>query len=137
MDATCSVVGAGYSAGFVGETTGTGTITFENVYMHGNVTCNGANGAALFACNMGGLTVVMKNCGVTGNVYGGREAGSLSGWLGADKATLTNCWSIGTVECPRNQSQYPNTYFAAPAGVNYVNCFAAYGTRPGVDQISV
>ena len=133
MDATCNIVGAGYSAGFVGETTGTGTITFENVYMHGNVTCNGANGAAIYACNMGSsMTVVMTNCGVTGNVYGGREAGSLSGWLGADKATLTNCWSTGTVEAPRGQ----DTYFVAPVGVKFNNCWSAYGSRSGVGQIS-
>ena len=133
MDATCNIVGAGYSAGFVGQTTGSGTITFENVYMHGNVTCNGANGAAIYACNMGSsMTVIMNNCGVTGNVYGGREAGSMSGWLGGSKATLTNCWSVGTVEAPRGE----DTYFAPPSGVILKNCFSAYGSRSEIGKIS-
>ena len=133
MDASCEIIGAGYSAGFVGQTTGSGTITFENVYMHGNVTCNGANGAAIYACNMGSsMTVVMNNCGVTGNVYGGREAGSMSGWLGGSKATLTNCWSVGTVEAPRGA----DTYFAPPSGVILKNCFSAYGSRSEIGKIS-
>ena len=132
MDATCNITGAGYSAGFVGQTTGSGTITFENVFMHGDVTCNGANGAAIYACNMGSsMTVVMKNCGVTGNVYGGREAGSMSGWLGGKVATLTNCWSVGTVEAPRNDA----TYFAPPNGVNLVNCYSAYGSNSSIGKI--
>ena len=133
IDNTCSIVGGGYSAGFVGETTGSGTITFENLFMHADVTCNGANGASIYACNMGStMTIVMKNCGTTGNVYGGKEAGSLSGWLGADKATLTNCWSVGTVEFPRAQ----DTYFVAPAGVSFKNCYSAFGSRSNVGKVA-
>ena len=135
LDASCNIVGASYSAGFVGETTGMGTITFENVYMHGNVTCNGANGAAIYACNMGStMTVVMTNCGVTGNVYGEREAGALSGWVGGiGKATIENCWFVGTIEGYDNE----RAIFCRPANdVNLINCWSSFGSHAGVGKLS-
>ena len=135
LDASCSIEGASYTAGFVGKTTGMGTITFENVYMHGNVTCNGANGAAIYACNMGStMTVVMTNCGVTGNVYGEREAGALSGWVGAiGRVTIENCWFVGTIEGYDNE----RAIFCRPANdVNLINCWSSFGSHAGVGKLS-
>ena len=135
LDATCSITGGGYSAGFVGETTGSETITMGNLFMHGNVRAEGPNGAGIYGCNMSSTAiVVMKNCGVTGNIVGSNEAGALSGWLGSGKATVTNCWFTGTIEGCDNMEE---SVFCRPAAdVSLSNCWSYLGSRDGVGKLS-
>ncbi len=136
LDATCSINGGGYSAGFVGETTGSVTITMENLFMHGNVRAAGPNGAGIYACNMGTTaTIVMKNCGVTGNIVGDNEAGALSGWFGGGKATVTNCWFTGSVSGCDNTT---SAVFCRPAGdsdVTFTNCWSFQGSRTNIGKL--
>ena len=136
LDATCSINGGGYSAGFVGETTGSITITMENLFMHGNVRAAGPNGAGIYGCNMSSTaTIVMKNCGVTGNIVGDNEAGALSGWFGGGKATVTNCWFTGTVSGCDNTT---SAVICRPAGdtdVTFTNCWSFQGDRKNVGKL--
>ena len=136
LDATCSINGGGYSAGFVGETTGSVTITMENLFMHGNVRAAGPNGAGIYGCNMSSTaTIVMKNCGVTGNIVGDNEAGALSGWFGGGKATVTNCWFTGTISGCDNET---SAVFCRPAGdsdVTFSNCWSFQGSRTNIGKL--
>ena len=136
LDATCSINGGGYSAGFVGETTGSVTITMENLFMHGNVRAAGPNGAGIYGCNMSSTaTIVMKNCGVTGNIVGDNEAGALSGWFGGGKATVTNCWFTGTISGCDNTT---SAVICRPAGdtdVTFTNCWSYQGDRKNVGKL--
>ena len=136
LDATCSINGGGYSAGFVGETTGSVTITMENLFMHGNVRAAGPNGAGIYGCNMSSTaTIVMKNCGVTGNIVGDNEAGALSGWFGGGKATVTNCWFTGTISGCDNET---SAVFCRPAGdsdVAFTNCWSFQGSRTNIGKL--
>ena len=135
LDATCSITGGGYSAGFVGETTGSVTITMENLFMHGNVRAEGPNGAGIYGCNMSSTaTIVMKNCGVTGNIVGNNEAGALSGWFGGGKATVTNCWFTGTIEGCDNSNQ--QTFCRPASDVTLTNCWTYQGSQSGVNNLS-
>lgn len=135
LDATCSIMGGGYSAGFVGETTGSVTITMENLFMHGNVRAEGPNGAGIYGCNMSSTaTVVMKNCGVTGNIVGNNEAGALSGWFGGGLATVTNCWFTGTIEGCDNSNQ--QTFCRPASDVTLTNCWTYQGSQSGVSNLS-
>ncbi len=137
LDNTCSITGGGYSAGFIGESTAAGTLTLENLFMHGNVVANGPNAAAIYACNMGttATSIIMTNCGMSGSVTGQKESGQITGWFGG-KATVTNCWAIGTVVgCDADLK----AQFSRPGADNgdvYKNCYTIQGSRTGVENIS-
>jgi|GEM_PF-6884544 len=135
LDATCSINGGGYSAGFVGETTGDVTIIMENLFMHGNVRAEGPNGAGIYACNMEtSATVVMTNCGVSGKIWSENEGGAVSGWFGEGKATVTNCWFTGTIEGCDDMAE---SVFCRPAkDVTLTNCWSYLGSRDGVGKLS-
>ncbi len=113
LDNSCVIEGAGYCAGFVGETSGSVTITMENLFMHGNVIAHGANGGAIYACNMSSTaTIKMTNCGMSGVVTGDKEAGLISGWFGENKSTVKGVWAIGEVTGTDNTT---TAVFSRPA----------------------
>ena len=137
LDASCSINGGGYSAGFVGETTGSVTITMENLIMHGNVRAAGPNGAGIYGCNMGTTaTIVMKNCGVSGNIVGDNEAGALSGWFGGGKATVTNCWFVGSITGCDNETSAVICRPAGDSDVAFTNCWSYQGSRTNVGKLA-
>ncbi len=135
LDNTCSITGGGYSAGFVAESTAAGTLTLENLFMHGTVVSNGANGAAIYSCNMGNVAtaIIIKNCGMSGTVQTDREGGQISGWTGA-LATITGTWAIAEAHETRAGD---NVQFVAPTGNTISNCYSIQGFGGGVTLIPV
>jgi len=71
--------------------------------------------------------VTINNSGMVGNVYGPKENGSFSGWLGG-YAEVTNCYAVGSVEGIQDDDHY----FARHGGgdnIHITNCYARYGTQ--------
>ncbi len=137
LDNSCVIEGGGYCAGFVGETSGSVTITMEGLFMHGNVISHGPNGAAIYACNMSSTaTISMKNCGMSGVVTGDNEAGLISGWFGG-MGSIKNTWAIGSVS---GHDSDLTAVFARPGSSgadSYSNCFAVQGSaRTGITILS-
>ena len=84
LDESCSLTGRGY-VGLVGMTAPwAGHVNIKGVMMCGDVTANGGpNASGVFGCVMSSTChVTIDNCGMVGNVYGPKENGSFSGWLG-------------------------------------------------------
>ncbi len=135
LDKTCRIEGGDYSAGFVGIAYGRVHITMEGLFMHGDVICNGINGAAIFACNMRQTaTITMNNCGMSGNVKGTIESGLISGFLGHDMATLNGVWAVGEVTGTDNAT---DAVFCRPTNyVTLVNCWSVKGERNDVGKLS-
>ncbi len=135
LDSSCSINGAAYCAGFVGETNGSVTITMEGLFMHGNVTGTGANIAGIYGVNMGGTaTVYMTNCGVTGNVTGGKESALISGWFGSGMGTVSGVWAVSEVSGTENATT--GVFCRPTSGVALTNCWSVHGTREGVGTLS-
>ena len=91
LDESCSLLGRGY-VGLVGMTAPwAGHVNIKGVMMCGDVTANGGpNASGVFGCVMSSTChVTIDNCGMVGNVYGPKENGSFSGWLGS-YAEVTN-----------------------------------------------
>ena len=61
---------------------------------------------------------------MVGNVYGPKENGSFSGWLGS-YAEVTNCYAVGSVEGIESDDRY----FARYSSATITNCYAKYGTQ--------
>ena len=113
----------GMTAGWVGH------VNIKGVMMCGKVTANGGpNAAGVFGCVMSSTChVTIDNCGMVGNVYGPKENGSFSGWLGS-YAEVTNCFAVGSVEGIEDNDHY----FARHGGgdnIHITNCYARYGTQ--------
>ena len=126
LDETCSLTGRGY-IGIVGMTAPwAGHVTISGLMMCGDVTANGGpNASGVFGCVMGSAChVTIDNCGMVGNVYGPKENGSFSGWLGS-YAEVTNCFAVGSVE----GIQSDDRYFARYDNATITNCYAKYGTQ--------
>ena len=129
LDESCSLTGRGY-VGLVGMTAPwAGHVKIQGVMMCGDVTANGGpNASGVFGCVMSSSChVTIDNCGMTGNVYGPKENGSFSGWLGS-YADVTNCYAVGTVEGIQDEAHY----FARHGDSNNVhinNCYARFGTQ--------
>ena len=126
LDESCSLLGHGY-IGIVGMTAPwAGHVTIEGLMMQGDVTANGGpNASGVFGCVMGSSChVTINRSGMTGNVYGPKENGSFSGWLGS-YAEVTNCYAVGSVEGIENNDRY----FARYGTATITNCYARYGTQ--------
>ena len=101
LDESCSLTGRGY-VGLVGMTAPwAGHVKIKGVMMCGDVTANGGpNASGVFGCVMSSTChVTIDNCGMTGNVYGPKENGSFSGWLGS-YADVTNCYARYGTQVP-------------------------------------
>lgn len=138
IDTTCSFSGYGY-VGVVGMTDcWSGHVCLSNIMMNGNVTANGgANAAGILGCAKCAswpygpfCHVSIENCGMTGNVYGSKENGSISGWLGG-YAEVRNCFSIGEVTGIESTNQYFARHIGEENGgkVTFSNCYSKYGTQ--------
>ena len=126
LDESCSLLGRGY-IGIVGMTAPwAGHVTIEGLMMQGDVTANGGpNASGVFGCVMSSAChVTINRSGMTGNVYGPKENGSFSGWLGS-YAEVTNCYAVGSVEGIESNDRY----FARYSSATITNCYARYGTQ--------
>ncbi|MBO7067927.1 MAG: hypothetical protein J6W52_04535 [Bacteroidaceae bacterium] len=126
LDESCSLRGRGY-IGLVGMTAPwAGHVIIKGVMMCGDVTANGGpNASGVFGCVMSSAChVTIDNCGMVGNVYGEKENGSFSGWLGS-YAEVTNCFAVGEV----TGIQDDDHYFARYNSATFTNCYARYGTQ--------
>ena len=131
LDKSCSILGRGY-VGLVGMTAPWGGhVNIKGVIMCGNVTANGGlNASSILGCVMSSSChVTIDNCGMTGNVYGQKENGLFSGWLGS-YAEVTNCFAVGSVEGIDSEghdfARYDGDF---NVGDNIKNCYALYGTQ--------
>ena len=130
LDESCSLLGHGYVA-LVGMTASwAGHVNIKGVMMCGDVRANGGpNAAGVFGCVMGSAChVTIDNCGMVGNVFGPKENGSFSGWLG-DWAEVTNCFAVGEVEGIENDDRYFARYGNSRVKDNIKNCYALHGTQ--------
>ena len=126
LDSSCSISGGSY-VGLIGGSNAGGVVTMENLGNEGTVTASGRNAGGIIGCNMGSsATFVINNCYVTGNISGGNESGTLSGWLG-NNAMITNTYSIATISGNDN-GRYFARYGSEPT---YMNCYDTYGS-PGL-----
>ena len=126
LDESCSITGRGY-VGLVGMTAPwAGHVNIKGVMMCGDVYANGGpNASGVFGCVMSSTChVTIDNCGMTGNVYGPKENGSFSGWLGS-YAEVTNCFAVGSVEGIEDDAHY----FARYSSATFTNCYARFGTQ--------
>lgn len=97
LDATCSINGHSYTAGFAGGPDGTGDVLFANLGNEADVTGSGVNVAGIVGVNMHNwCKFTLRNCYNTGDISGGAESAALSGWLG-ENAVLVNCWNAGVI----------------------------------------
>ena len=137
LDESCSLTGRGYVA-LVGMTAPwAGHVNIKGVMMCGDVTANGGpNAAGVFGCVMSSSChVTIDNCGMVGNVYGPKENGSFSGWLG-DWAEVTNCFAVGEVQGIESQERYFARYGNSRVNDNIKNCYARYGKQEHVGIVS-
>ncbi len=137
LDESCSLTGRGYVA-LVGMTAPwAGHVNIKGVMMCGDVTAaGGPNAAGVFGCVMGSAChVTIDNCGMVGNVYGPKENGSFSGWLG-DWAEVTNCFAVGSVEGTESDARYFARYGNSRVNDNIKNCYARFGTQEHVGIVS-
>lgn len=137
LDESCQLIGRGYVA-LVGMTAPwAGHVNIKGVMMCGNVTADGGpNAAGVFGCVMGSAChVTIDNCGMVGNVYGPKENGSFSGWLG-DWAEVTNCFAVGSVEGTESDARYFARYGNSRVNDNIKNCYARFGTQEHVGIVS-
>ncbi|MCR5535433.1 MAG: hypothetical protein K6F47_09725 [Bacteroidaceae bacterium] len=137
LDESCSLLGRGYVA-LVGMTAPwAGHVNIKGVMMCGDVTANGGpNAAGVFGCVMGSAChVTIDNCGMVGNVYGPKENGSFSGWLG-DWAEVTNCFAVGEVEGIQSEDRYFARYGDSRVNDNIKNCYALHGTQEHVGIVT-
>ena len=126
LDESCSLLGHGY-IGIVGMTAPwAGHVNISGLMMCGDVTANGGpNASGVFGCVMSSAChVTINNSGMVGNVYGPKENGSFSGWLGS-YAEVTNCYAVGSVEGIESDDRY----FARYGTATITNCYARYGTQ--------
>ena len=133
LDESCSILGRGYVA-LVGMTAPwAGHVNIKGVMMCGDVTANeGPNAAGVFGCVMNqACHVTIDNCGMVGNVYGSKENGSFSGWLG-DWAEVTNCFAVGEVQGIESDARYFARYGDSRVKDNIKNCYALHGTQEHV-----
>ena len=129
LDESCSLTGRGY-VGLVGMTAPwAGHVNIKGVMMCGDVTANGGpNASGVFGCVMSSSChVTIDNCGMVGNVYGPKENGSFSGWLGS-YADVTNCFAVGSVEGIQDDAHYFARHGDSDQ-VHITNCYALYGTQ--------
>lgn len=137
LDESCSLIGRGYVA-LVGMTAPwAGHVNIQGVMMCGDVTADGGpNAAGVFGCVMGSAChVTIDNCGMVGDVYGPKENGSFSGWLG-DWAEVTNCFAVGSVEGTESDARYFARYGNSRVNDNIKNCYARFGTQEHVGIVS-
>lgn len=128
LDNTCSLIGKGY-VGIIGMTAPWGgNILVQNVGMEGDVRATeNANAGGVLGCVMSSsCKITIDNSFMTGNVYGPKENGSFSGWLGS-YATISNCYAVGEVEHPNNDDVNSDRYFARYGTATIRNCYAMYG----------
>ena len=129
LDESCSLTGRGY-VGLVGMTAPwAGHVNIKGVMMCGDVTANGGpNASGVFGCVMSSSChVTIDNCGMVGNVYGPKENGSFSGWLGS-YADVTNCFAVGSVEGIQDDAHYFARHGDSD-NVHINNCYARFGTQ--------
>lgn len=99
VDATCSVFlyKAGYAAGIVGASIGTGTLLIENCGNEAEVYTESANSAGIFGVNdLSQMVVTIRNCYNTGEITGMRESAGICSWMGSN-GTIENCYNSGYV----------------------------------------
>ena len=124
LDNTCYIHGAAFT-GLIGGSSGSGTITMEQLGNEGTVLADNQNAGGIIGCNMNSSAAfVITNCYVTGPVKGGRESGAISGWMGGSQSSITNCWS--TAEVSGNDDAKP---FYRNDDTKVTNSYNQYGQQ--------
>ncbi len=57
---------------------------------------NVINAGGILGGNWGAGPVIISDCGFEGSVSGGKENGSITGWIGDNKSTISGCYNTGT-----------------------------------------
>ena len=118
IDSSCFVNGSQYIGGLIGGSVSSGVIMIENCGNEADVTGTGANAAGIIGVNMGSkATYIIKNCYNTGNIVGGKESATISGWLG-DNARVSNTYNSGTITGIEDGKP-----FARFGSAQFANCF--------------
>ena len=122
LDKSCSIRGNAY-IGLVGGSNGDGTIRLECLGNEGTVTASAQNAGGIIGCNMNSTaTFHIDCCYVTGQVSGGNESATLSGWVGSG-AVISNCYSLASVDGVDGDQ-----YFYRGSGT-LINCYDTYGLQ--------
>lgn len=122
----CEIIGESAVAAFIGAIRGSGDIYIENCGNEGTVTASGANAGGIVGCRYDDSTVHLTNVYNIGVITGGRESGSISGWL--SDAVLTNCYSIvDYVTASDTHGFQEGKQFSRGNDIKLTNCYD-YGT---------
>jgi len=112
-----TVNGGAFTAGLIGGSSGSDTVTIQNCWNEATVTGTAENAAGIFGCNTSGATISIENCYNIGAVSGNRESAGISGWLG-NGAIVTNCYNASTVSGADNGKT-----FARYENATFTNCY--------------
>lgn len=120
LDSSCSISGNAY-VGLIGGSNSSGEVRLSCLGNEGTVTAAAQNAGGIIGCNMGSsASWIIDNCYVTGEVTGGLESATLSGWVGSN-AVVSNCYSIAQVSGTDS-----NRYFYRGEGT-FTNCYDLFG----------
>lgn len=126
---TGTVQGKAYTAGVVGASKGSGTVTIENCGNEATVTGSDTNAAGIFGCNMNSdATIIINYCYNAGHITGSSDSAGISGWLGDKDGnfTVTSSYNIGEVTNPAS-----DCCFARPVSGSYLDCTGLTGRVNG------
>ncbi len=122
----CEINGESAVAAFIGAIRGSGDIYIENCGNEGTVTASGANAGGIVGCRFDNSTVHLTNVYNIGVITGGRESGSISGWL--SDAVLNNCYSfVDYVTSANTHGFEEGKQFSRGNDMKLTNCYD-YGT---------
>lgn len=127
VDASCSVylVNAGYAAGIVGASIGSGSLLIENCGNEAEIYTEGANSAGVFGVNdLSQMSVTIRNCYNSGEVTGSRESAGISGWLG-NNALVENCFNSGYIQ----GADQTRPFARENGGSQFINCYESMGDQ--------
>lgn len=124
FDKSCSIEGGAF-VGIVGGSNDSGVITIERVGNEADVTGTAQNVSGIFGCNMNSsATIFISDCYNSGNIQGGLESATISGWLG-NNAIVQNTYNIADV----SGTQSDRTFARYAGSVTFENCFEKTGNQ--------
>ncbi len=85
----------------------------------------------LGVCWGSGADIVITNCYNTGEIAGGRECATISGWVG-DRAVITNCWNTGTITSGADTGKP----FCRFNGAKFEDCWDVQGIQANIGVIA-
>ena len=131
LDKTCTLNGEAF-IGIVGGTNGACTVNLDQLGFEGTATGTAQNVSGIIGCNMGSTaTFIVSNCYVTGDISGGRESATITGWSGGSQSSFTNCWSTGSISGNDAAGQ-----FYRNADTQLSNCYDIFGEQSGISKLT-